>query len=229
MFDFRYNIVNDPRTGAIANPTNPSNGYAATRAVPAFLCPSDGTNEEGRMNGRANTPSWVTGVTNYKGNAGSNWAWGVFIPPAAFNTPSNHGLDQGNGFFWRAGDVNKPPSATKLAKATDGLSNTFLVGEAIPAHCTHTGWSHFNYCTATAAIPLNVKAQCSGGQTGNKEADRVACKDNWENNYSFMSRHAGGGQFCMGDGSVKFVSDQIDLVVYRGAGSATGGETTQLP
>jgi prepilin-type N-terminal cleavage/methylation domain-containing protein/prepilin-type processing-associated H-X9-DG protein len=225
MYDFRYNVVNDPRTVDINNPVNPSNGYAATRAIASLLCPSDGTNEDGRMGARANT-GWVIGVTNYKGCAGANWAWGNFITSGApFAIPNQEGLNDGNGFFFRAGGTK--PSCAKFAKCTDGLTNSFLVGEAIPLHCTHSGWSHFNYCTATAAIPLNAKAQITN--TGNKEADRVKDAGDWPNNYSFMSRHPGGGQFCMGDGSVRFVPDQVDLTVYRGAGTITGGESTQLP
>lgn len=223
MMDFRYGPADDPRTGAIASPNNPSNGYVITRPVPAFLCPSDGTTNDGVMGGRANI-GWTVGVNNYKGCSGGNWAWGNFqsTGTASHNPGNGNGLDAANGFFGRG-----PAVSNKFAKCTDGLSNSFLAGEAIPAHCQHSSWYHFNHCTATAGVPLNVKAQCTN--TGNKEADRVACTGDWPNNYSFMSRHPGGGQFCMGDGSVRFVPDQVDLNVYRGAGTITSGESTQLP
>ena len=38
---------------------------------------------------------------------------------------------------------------------------------------------------------------------------------NWPDNYSFASRHSAGGQFGLGDGSVRFVSDTVDTFVYR--------------
>jgi hypothetical protein len=43
-----------------------------------------------------------------------------------------------------------------------------------------------------------------------------------------MSRHPGGGQFCLVDASVRFVSQNVDLTVYRNAASIMGGEPTQL-
>ena len=42
------------------------------------------------------------------------------------------------------------------------------------------------------------------------------------------SYHTGGANACMGDGSVRFVRDSIALAVWRGAGTAAGGETTNL-
>lgn len=38
------------------------------------------------------------------------------------------------------------------------------------------------------------------------------------------SRHPGGAQHAMGDASVRFVSDTIDLLIYQGTGSRDGGE-----
>jgi hypothetical protein len=46
----------------------------------------------------------------------------------------------------------------------------------------------------------------------------------WPNNYSFASQHVGGGQFLMGDGAVKFISENIDLQTYRNAATIDGGE-----
>ncbi len=38
------------------------------------------------------------------------------------------------------------------------------------------------------------------------------------------SRHAGGVTTLLGDGSVRFVSDSVDLTVWRGAATRGGGE-----
>ena len=42
------------------------------------------------------------------------------------------------------------------------------------------------------------------------------------------SYHSGGVNACMSDGSVRFVRETIDVAVWRGAGSAKGGEVTTL-
>jgi len=43
---------------------------------------------------------------------------------------------------------------------------------------------------------------------------------------SARSAHTGGAQVTMGDGSVRFVSDNIDLNTWRGLGTRGGGEVT---
>lgn len=43
------------------------------------------------------------------------------------------------------------------------------------------------------------------------------------------SYHPGGAQVALGDGSVRFVAETIDVNIWRGAGSTNGGESGQLP
>ena len=80
--------------------------------------------------------------------------------------------------------------------------------------------------TATTAVPLNLPAQCAN--TGNKDADLLRCRGDWPNNYSFMSMHPGGGNFGLADGSVRFVPETVDLVVYRSYGSMMDGKPATL-
>ncbi len=46
---------------------------------------------------------------------------------------------------------------------------------------------------------------------------------------SARSFHTGGVNSSMGDGSVRFVSDTVDLQVWRALGTRDGGETVQVP
>ncbi len=240
IVDFNFGVRNDPRNTTFgAGTTGPSNEWAAWQSIPAYRCPSDGGNN-GRLDlSRANyrnpraDRSW--GVNNYKGVAGANWQWGNFqvrptnLPLSPwYSTPfgsTGNGLDRGNGILYRN---NNPanPATTNMAAVTDGTSNTFLIGEAIPQYCTHTWWWHSNGTTATTAIPLNLPAQCKN--TGNRKADLLDCRGNWPNNYSFMSFHPGGGNFGLADGSVRFVSETVTLRVYRSFGSKMDGQTATL-
>ena len=40
----------------------------------------------------------------------------------------------------------------------------------------------------------------------------------------FESEHAGGAQFLLGDSSVRFLSENIDIEVYRNLGNREDGE-----
>ncbi len=45
---------------------------------------------------------------------------------------------------------------------------------------------------------------------------------------SFGSKHTGGANFGLGDGSVKFLSDSIDLATYSSLGTRNGGEVVSV-
>ncbi|MCD4726717.1 MAG: DUF1559 domain-containing protein, partial [Pirellulales bacterium] len=49
------------------------------------------------------------------------------------------------------------------------------------------------------------------------------------NEVSFGSNHSGGCHFAMGDGSVHFINQTIDMTLYRSLASRASGETVMLP
>ena len=227
--DFNYESTNDPRNGPTFNSApEPSNGAVARTALAAFRCPSDAFGRF-QMGNRANrTADKELAVNNYKGVAGANWQWGSFqvttglLAGVRWGGTSGNGLDRGNGMLCPNYD-----SQTEFKHVTDGLSNVFMVGEAIPAFCSHTWWFWANGSTATCAVPLNARAQCAS--TGGRWKDMQTCANDWPNNYSFQSLHIGGGQFAMGDASVRFISDSIDINLYRQLASILDGQTVTVP
>ena len=139
------------------------------------------------------------------------------------------GLDFGNGVFFRgvtAPGLVSPSARTRFTAISDGLSNTFFVGEAVPQFCTHTWWWASDGAVATASIPPNVRAQCTN--TGNRNPDLVSCQTDWVNNMSFMSQHVGGINFVFGDGRVSFISDNIELATYRAMAAISDGLITTI-
>ena len=203
------------------------NRAISTTVIPTFVCPSDSTSEgrrgieQRRANASNTNPNGINmghrrAVTNYKACAGNNWGWGRwrYRQPGGRFANSWNGLDAGNGFICRRN--RDQPILTAMSDIADGTSGTFALGEAVPRWCTHTWWYWFNGTTATTAIPLNAPPR--PGRTLEQDWG------NWPDNYSFMSRHPGGGHFAMLDGSARFVSDTINLQVYRDLGSIQGGE-----
>ena len=207
--------LSNSTTNPLPQPYTP-NTIAAMTVLPAFLCPTDSSYNNGKLNGRANlTANDFYGVTSYKMCAGNNWAWGNFLHTSTTgrSAGSNNGLDASNGLSGRNGNTNGP-LITRMRDISDGTSNTFAVGEALPGRVTHTSWYWFNHTTATCSVPLNYYFKNTAITTGD-----------WPNNYSFASMHVGGGHFLMCDGTVRFVSENIDQGTYWALASINGQET----
>jgi prepilin-type N-terminal cleavage/methylation domain-containing protein/prepilin-type processing-associated H-X9-DG protein len=158
-------------------------------------------------------------LTNYRGVSGSNWgvnSGNAFATAYPVTDPDptlgQNGLDAGNGTFYRT-DGRRP---LKLSNITDGLSNTLIIGESSHSFDQHCGgWPYPNYVHGTCAIPLNFK-------------DPGRTRSNWQNRYSFYSYHPNGGNFCLADGSVRYVTETINITTYRALATIRGGEVANL-
>jgi prepilin-type processing-associated H-X9-DG protein len=51
----------------------------------------------------------------------------------------------------------------------------------------------------------------------------------WGRNYSFFSKHPGGATFGLADGSTRFLTDSIDVTIYRELATISGGEMADTP
>ncbi len=117
-------------------------------------------------------------------------------------------------------------SKTRISQIPDGSSNVFLLGETryipTPPHRpdgkTYGGWasgprmdtSGTNpYSLAAATLQIN-SVEGSGGDPNTRVPDMY-----YQMSKLFGSFHSGGCNFTMGDGSVHFVSETINLEVYQ--------------
>ncbi|MGN6133351.1 MAG: DUF1559 family PulG-like putative transporter [Aureliella sp.] len=234
QIDPRFGLTNDPRSiGPTNPPTVPSNAWVATQKVPAFKCPSDHSPDvlNARSDTTGNSNAIAFALTSYKGVCGANWGWGAY---QSNTTPwtntrfgvSTNGLDRGNGIFFRGWGF---PYKTNMRDIIDGTSNTLMIGEAVGLYSQWNWWWLNNATTATTSIPMNASPVCSAAAGLTKEAGLIACRGDWNNNYSFYSKHTGGGNFALADGSVRFVSDSIDRDIYRGMATIGGSEVVQIP
>jgi len=201
----------------------PTNLQVANSPVKTFLCPSDGLRKGGTMPNVSDSGG-TKAVTNYKANSGAAWNW-TFV-----NTNNIRWPGDGNGLIHCDGLIcsnsySTPPTTvsdlmknmTRMSSVTDGTSNSFAVGEAVPSWCSWSWWYCNNASVATCSIPLNYRK-------GIDKLDQFATS--WQRNYSFYSLHPSGANFSMCDASVRFIPDNIDLNVYRAMGTIESGDST---
>jgi len=191
-----------------------TNATYLTTGLPVFFCPSDNAQGQSPSTNSANLQGQAVATSNYKGVTGDAWAYGTYVN----NTGDGDGLTRSNGIFTR-GDIVAP---CRVAKIRDGTSNTFFLGEDIPEIDAHCAWFYANGSIGTCAIPPNVMKNPATGALYDPYND-------WPYVYSFRSRHSGGLNFGMADGSVRFISDAIPLPTYRALATANKGEAVSLP
>jgi prepilin-type processing-associated H-X9-DG protein len=129
------------------------------------------------------------------------------------------------GVFGRSG------AKVRLADIKDGLSNTLLLGEALPAenaHLLYTTWySMYGAPTYTTIIPINYPIDendftyCDNGGVNNMFNNNVS--------WGFKSKHPSGANFALADGSVHFVSQTIEHKTYQLLGCRNDGQVAFLP
>jgi prepilin-type N-terminal cleavage/methylation domain-containing protein/prepilin-type processing-associated H-X9-DG protein len=201
-----------------------NNTQVANTPIKTFRCPSDGLTRNGMMN-NASDGGGTKAVTNYKASCGAAWTW-VIVNLDNARWPNDNppnallhcdGLLCSNSYSSPAtlpADLMK--NMTRFSTITDGTSNSFAIGEAIPAWSQWCWWYNQNAAVATCGIPLNYRR-------GIDKLDQFA--SSWQRNYSFYSLHPAGANFAMCDASVRFVPDNISTVTYRALATVEAGET----
>jgi prepilin-type processing-associated H-X9-DG protein len=91
-----------------------------------------------------------------------------------------------------------------------------MAGEDLPEHNYHSAAFYANGSYANCRTPLNYMP-------------RPAEPWHWAHVISFRSRHSGGVNFGLADGSVRFLADTIDHEQFRASCTKSGGEVVQLP
>jgi len=119
------------------------------------------------------------------------------------------------GMFGRLETFN----GRKFREVTDGLSKSYMAGETLPAHWVNNCAFCSNFPLSTTNIPINTMETDYGANgTVTNDSRRF-----WLSS-GFKSLHPGGANMLMGDGSVQFVSEEIDYYVWNETGTVAGGE-----
>jgi len=200
----------------------------AQTPVPAFICPSSPHKnpEPSNVNGLASRAT-----TNYLACAGNN----------AQNddlTSATTGMEFSNGMFnavrcQGSGSTAKcDPAGYRLTDVKDGLSNTLMVAEAeylLDASlgcdiCDRFAFFNFN---ADSGEGSDFSEQLGSTFFAPSPRSR-GIVNNSEREISYDSYHSGGLNAALGDASVRFISNSIDLQIWRAIGSRKGNEVVTL-
>jgi prepilin-type N-terminal cleavage/methylation domain-containing protein/prepilin-type processing-associated H-X9-DG protein len=198
---------------------NPPAGLALMASpMPMLACPSDP--DAGKTQTKAfQWENVVVTITSYKGVLGATqltssvWPRHDDEPGAAIDCHARTGC---KGLFYR----NTYQEPVRLKGITDGLSKTFMIGEAVWAYDWHAAAFYANGDWATCSVPPNVL---------DPNALAWNTDGQWQNVQGFRSRHPGGLQFARADGSVQFVSESIDMDTYIALSTRNRGDAAREP
>ena len=202
------------------------NEAACGTLIPVFRCPSMAVAEH--VSSNSGIPGRVP--ISYRAVSGGN-----AVSDDLSTIPSGHpaialelqtGLD---GAFYGC-------SSTRIRDITDGTTNTVLIGENYtdPTYVKDRQAMDFWQFGA----PSTGGWDCRTGDRGGTEYSEGLGSTYWHLNsrkrfptlhgvimeLTFGSYHPGGAHFTMGDGSVRFINENINLNTLRALGSISGGE-----
>ncbi|MEI8383433.1 MAG: DUF1559 domain-containing protein [Planctomycetota bacterium] len=210
---------------------NGNNGALVNgKKIGKWFCPSSPLPEMGRA--RGNAPQGLA-IPTYCGNAGTVGAFGTFNETRVRAIWSGqNGL---GGFFTQMG-------CHSIAKMTDGTTNVVAMVEqsdwVIDSNngttrldhrssggdvCCGYGWSMGSSGTGDRQFGLTTLLLPPGTKRVPRGANGYG--DDGGGNYTAQSAHTGGSHILMGDGSVKFLSDNVDFTTFRMILTRDDGQT----
>lgn len=194
------------------------------KQLPAMICPTD---DHPPFSPAAGDERWAKG--NYPASVGSQRSDGSCGSP---NNVFAEFLPGGNATWGNVTDarrisgiINYYGAHIRIADVRGGTSNTLMAGEQVGG-CTEVGqrtsWWHPNSSSAfgSTVIPINNFTTCDFARPHQITNPACTAPSNWNFTYGFRSKHPGGVNFVLVDGSTRFVSQSIEhATVYQALGS----------
>lgn len=198
---------------------NTPNERAACTFIPVLRCPSAAIKKsDNNENIPARVPSCYLGVASSTADSDDQ--------STSVVGRSMENLDL-EGIFFTCSKI-------RMAEVTDGTSNTFMIGECWHDRTAQDGNERDAW---TIGSPQIDPCSCNGGTGGTEFSEfcgstgvpynvrKIAAASGYVKELSFSSFHPNGAQFCLADGSVRFVPFTINAATYKALGSRNGGET----
>lgn len=213
------------------------------QSFPALMCPSNpgsqfNESHDPTTNGRYARGDYFgcAGRRGYPGYVATRPSlWNPFGPGTDVPRPAGSVSSARSG---RADGMFNRNVAYKISDATDGTSNTILMGERAyfdpefdrcgpPTTSTkigNWGWVWFgaegNAFLGTG-VPINYRIRnCAEFADPLRYDDRIN---------AFGSMHTGGCNIALTDGSIRFISDSISPIVFNAMGTRATGEVVEIP
>ncbi len=209
-----------------------SNEVSVRTIIPTYICPADASGEDALQGGRVQSGShnpgeslglWYPGCMGPTRDGTSPSVACTFCPEPWENDSyccamtADYGCC-GNNKAPGVGLFDRAAHAVRFASIRDGLSNTIMLGEAIPSQCSFQGAYHHNFPLGGTQIPINTREDNIGSESSRWW---IAC--------GYKSQHPGGANFCLADASVHFFPESIDYRLYNELGTRARGEVVSLP
>ena len=230
-----YNMY-DFVKGQVFPHNNANNLAVAQTDVSAFICPSD-DNKKVQITGAcfANPNPYAApfpqnnGGTNYVFNAGSGSSWNYHSQVAG----GNYAADQAASFV--PNGAFGPNTKRGILEITDGSSNTLAMGEVLwvdHANNVAGGNGEGGKPAWTVGFATQISFQTGGGinasWTCKGPSTTVSAGCGSPRAAALQSKHAGGANVMMCDGSVRFLSQNIAQQNLDAAATRAGSETIGL-
>jgi len=206
----RYNYNAGFYQAPNGGPTKSTNNLVCAQ-VPTYYCPSD-----------RGSPAYWEGDPYYRARANYVVNWGNTTDPG----PSNQGAYAPFGYT----NGSSTPRNAKLTDFSDGTSNTLLMSEVIlPPDALYDirgdvinndrgCFSFMTINTPNSSVPDTLHYWA-------KNTDPMMPSVSGTNGQNAArSRHTGGVNAAMGDGSIRFFSNSVPLTVWQRMGTMNGGE-----
>jgi prepilin-type N-terminal cleavage/methylation domain-containing protein/prepilin-type processing-associated H-X9-DG protein len=235
-----------------------NNKFVTQSRVKTYECPADpligqlrepASGRRSRSDGTPDHNLWRHGsyrAISGRGNMLAGWgAWDTFEPhlwpngrmdpsfrsllhatAAAYNgIPAQTAVHAGTGQ-----SVSTLGGPNTLMAATDGLSNTLMLGE-YTTHTTPRRGSFWAYTyTSYNQSSIWAESRTFGKHYGANSQDTTGC---WGSpglygdqmcKRAIHAYHTNGANFALGDGSVRFISFNIDMQLLQNMATMAGGE-----
>ncbi len=202
---------------------DPNLTLVTSNHLPALTCPSDDPSTDGWPGS-----GMRVAYHNYALNGGNTPLSGdesVLTPISPYNGVIFNGAPFVKGKLQRLKDIQ------------DGTSQTFLAGEVIQGHRSDLRgliyWAPAA-CFTTYLRPNDTQPDVFWASYGwcDPNPPNPPCQP-WTSPSMFMlaarSRHPGGVNVALVDGSARFLADDIDVTLWRSLSTSKGGETVTVP